>query len=257
MKNIINKTPFYNFIWKRYHKRLSKKWTPRDHEMRNFYSKYITPGSLCFDVGANIGNRTKIFLELGASVVAIEPQYKCLEVIKTNYGKNANLITVDMALGAHDGQAEMMIGDLHQLSSLSLEWIEKTRISNRFPGHRWDKKIIVNVTTIDQLINHYGEPDFIKIDVEGHEEQVINGLSRPIKMLSFEFVKENINSTGRILNYLSNIGEIEVNYTIGESMNLFSNEFISPEMIYNILLNNLHDNLLWGDIYVRFKSVLQ
>ena len=36
----------------------------QDLKMLEFYSQFVSPGNLCFDVGANIGNRVKIFLEL-------------------------------------------------------------------------------------------------------------------------------------------------------------------------------------------------
>ena len=41
-------------------------------KMKSFYSHFIGKGDLCFDVGANLGNRAEVFLALGATVVAIE-----------------------------------------------------------------------------------------------------------------------------------------------------------------------------------------
>jgi hypothetical protein len=40
---------------------------------RDFYRRFIRPGDLVFDVGANVGKRSAVFLDLGATVVAIEP----------------------------------------------------------------------------------------------------------------------------------------------------------------------------------------
>ena len=48
-------------------------------KMIQFYSNFISNGDLCFDVGANIGNRTEVFLELGAKVICVEPQQACLQ----------------------------------------------------------------------------------------------------------------------------------------------------------------------------------
>lgn len=40
----------------------------------NFYKQFIQPKDLVFDVGANVGSRVKLFLNIGAKVVAFEPQ---------------------------------------------------------------------------------------------------------------------------------------------------------------------------------------
>ncbi len=39
-----------------------------------FYSQFIRPGDLVFDIGANRGDRTEVFVQMGARVVAAEPQ---------------------------------------------------------------------------------------------------------------------------------------------------------------------------------------
>ena len=51
-----------------------------------FYSKLIQNGDLCFDVGANVGNRTEAFLKLGARIVAVEPQPECIAVLNELHG---------------------------------------------------------------------------------------------------------------------------------------------------------------------------
>jgi hypothetical protein len=43
-----------------------------------FYGAFVSAGDLVFDVGAHVGNRTAVFLELGARVVAVEPQAQCV-----------------------------------------------------------------------------------------------------------------------------------------------------------------------------------
>lgn len=42
-----------------------------------FYKQWIKPGDLVFDIGANIGNRTRVFADIGARVVAVEPLPHC------------------------------------------------------------------------------------------------------------------------------------------------------------------------------------
>lgn len=45
--------------------------------LRSFYAQFISPGDLVFDIGANVGSYTEMFLRLGAKVVAAEPNREC------------------------------------------------------------------------------------------------------------------------------------------------------------------------------------
>lgn len=49
----------------------------------DFYSGLVMKGDLVFDVGANYGNRTRVFGKLGASIIAFEPQEICFEYLKS------------------------------------------------------------------------------------------------------------------------------------------------------------------------------
>ena len=63
------------------HRRSLRRWTASDTTLAGFYSTFVSTGDLCFDIGANYGNRTKVFLRLGARVVAVEPQPSCCQVL--------------------------------------------------------------------------------------------------------------------------------------------------------------------------------
>ena len=59
-------------------------------DFMGFYSQFIKSGDLCFDVGACKGNRVEPFLELGAKVIAIEPQPRHADYLRKKFGKNSN-----------------------------------------------------------------------------------------------------------------------------------------------------------------------
>jgi FkbM family methyltransferase len=246
------------FLYKSYGKleliRTLKQWASHDQQMLDFYSQFINSNDLCFDVGANVGNRVKIFLKLQAKVVAVEPQEQCVRMLKEVFGKEPLLEIVPMALGEKEGVAEIMINTSDTLSSMSPEWINATQKSGRFSEYVWYKKQQVPVTTLDGLIQRYGTPTFIKIDVEGFEYQVIKGLSQPVSMLSLEFTPEYIESTFNCIDYLQGLGEITLNYSIGESMRFFLDEWIKPDEMKSALSSLSGDDKLFGDVYVRFQQ---
>jgi FkbM family methyltransferase len=220
-------------------------------EMQLFYSQFLKVGDMCFDVGANIGNRTDIFIKLGANVVAVEPQDACAAYLEKRYF-NKNVRLIKKALGDKEGVASMQISRSTTISSLSKDWISTVKNSGRFNNLIWDKTAIVSVTTLDKLIGQYGLPVFCKIDVEGFEYNVLKGLSRPIKYISFEFIPEYIDSTVKCINHLSSLGLVKFNYTIGEYMHFHMQEWVGPSDMCSILTNMHKDNVTFGDVYSRF-----
>src|SRR5208282_4078227 len=231
-------------------------WTEHDQEMSEFYSHFVSCNALCFDVGANVGNRVKILLSLGARVVAVEPQEQCVKDLRKLYGKNGRLTLVQKALGAEEGRACFFLNNVNVISSMSIEWIDAVRRSSRFPGCSWDAVSVVDVTTLDKMIKQYGIPSFVKIDVEGFEYEVLKGLSQPVKALSLEFTPGFIQSTYNCLDYLRRLGKISLNYSLGESMQMALQQWVSMDEMVGILseFKDSDDRRPHGDVYVRFAD---
>ena len=99
-----------------------------------------------------------------------------------------------IGLGANPSIVELNISDAHVLSSMSNRWIESTTQSGRFSSYNWDKSIGVKIDTLDNMFTKFGVPKFIKIDVEGYELEVLQGLSHSVRYLSLEFTSEDIDN---------------------------------------------------------------
>lgn len=215
-----------------------------------FYSKFIKKGDLCFDVGANIGNKTNIFLKLGAKVIAIEPQDFACQKINKLYGDNKNLIVINGGLASKPGHLKLSIcEECNVISTMSDRWQEEGRFSK---DYKWNRTQSVPVTTLDNLIAQYGTPKFCKIVVEGFEREVLEGLTKPIPCISFRFHKEFLKDTEKCINHLLALKPTESNCSIGVSASLFFPQWVPLDELY-ARLQKIEDEKLWGDIYVKFS----
>jgi FkbM family methyltransferase len=221
-----------------------------DDKLKSFYSQFIKPGDLCFDVGASFGYRTEAFLKLGAKVIAVEPQTQPSDFLNIKF--NDDIILVKKALGDKNEVRQMLISSAPALSSLSENWVMEVK-KNRFISETWKKKINIEVTTLDDLINKYGVPDFCKIDVEGYEYEVLQGLTKPIRLLSFEYtIPEFTEKAIKCINYLSGLGEIKCNYSAGETLLFGLNEWQDPNAFIPFFKELPSQNIIDGDIYIKF-----
>ena len=162
-----------------------------------------------------------------------------------------------MAVGAFEGSPELFICNAHTLSSLSLDWIQAVRESGRFSSYSWPEKRIIPLTTLDKLIYQYGLASFIKIGVESFELEVLKGLSFPVPKVCFEFTPEFMEPTLKYIEHLQSIGDIRVNYSIGETACLVLERWVSPFEMIDIFKGFKCDNELFADIYVQFPSALK
>ena len=219
-----------------------------------FYSSFIKNGDLCFDVGANLGNRVAPLLTLGAKVVAVEPQEYCYKYLEYKFGKKIQI--VNKGLDEADSIQDFNISKHNVYSSFSTDWINSVK-DGRFKGVDWDEVIKVKMTTLDNLIAEFGLPDFIKIDVEGYELKVLKGLSRPVKMISFEFtVPEQTAKAIACIDRIEKIDQdIECNFSIGESMEFALENWISVTDIRKKIISDKFTAIGFGDIYVRNRTL--
>ena len=206
-------------------------------------------GDTVFDVGAHIGEKTGVFLAHGAKVICFEPQPDCVKVLRERYGRNTNVVIVEKGLADATGEMELSIcSQANTISTFSDQWKK-----GRFSDYQWDKSISVEVTTLDNAVETYGLPQYVKIDAEGFEYQILCGLSRPIPYISFEFTIEFLDNAKRCVSLLEDLGYNYFNFAIGESSRLVLVEWVSSGMLFE-KTEGVDDKLLWGDIYAKFEQ---
>jgi len=226
-------------------------WTEQDKRLLHFYSEFIPPGSLCFDVGANVGNRTKIFLKLSAIVVVVEPQNAAIDILRLRFGSNPHCILINAALGSHEHEATINVSSIDTISSMNPDWISSVKETGRFGKVEWLQSQPVTVTTLDRLIARYGSPTFVKIDVEGYEEFVIKGLTSSLPYISIEYTPELTDQSIKCINYICGLGDYELNFSKGETLVFHFKDWLTEVQMID-MLQRLQDDLTnWGDIYFR------
>ncbi|MGH7950549.1 MAG: FkbM family methyltransferase [Limisphaerales bacterium] len=150
-------------------------------------------GDVIFDIGANDGSKTDVFLRLGAKVVAVEPDETNQEVLNGKFLKNGVIrkpVTIEgKAVSDRVGTTTLWIeAPGSALNTLNPKWVNTLQNSKdrfgsclNFAGEKQ-----VETTTLETLMADHGVPFYIKIDVEGHEHGVLRGLKCPVPFLSFE-----------------------------------------------------------------------
>jgi FkbM family methyltransferase len=233
---------------------IQKKTKEREKEelvqRTKFYSDLLAPGELCFDVGANVGNRVEAFLEVGANVVAVEPQEYCYKFLKRKFGKKISIET--KGLSDKEETKDFYVSNYSVVSSFSKEWIDSVK-GKRFGNSEWKKVVKTEMTTLDKLISKYGKPSFIKIDVEGYELEVLKGLSQAIKLISFEYtVPEQTEKAIECISQIEKLNKnIQCNYSSGESMQFSLPHWISSQEMKEFIKSEQFIKSGFGDIYVR------
>lgn len=133
-----------------------------------------------FDVGANIGQYSEMFLKYSrARVFAFEPMLASFDRLLSIQLQNKRIVPFNFALGAHDYETDIFFGsESDQLATISPEVLQIPYV-----GRNNSKSRRIKVRTLDQVfleIQHQynvTKLDCIKIDAEGFELDVLKGAS--------------------------------------------------------------------------------
>lgn len=210
---------------------------------RSLYGQFVGPDDLVFDVGANIGAKSEVFLSLGARVIAFEPQTNCCREIRARAHGNKRLTIVNKAVGARQGIAELYLAPSSLVASLLPNW-EGTRENIG--------TITVPVTTLDDAIEQFGTPSFCKIDVEGFEVEVLKGLSQRVSNFSLEYHSEEkgIITINECMGILAKRDNYVVNLTGQEGASFLLPRWVTIQEFKDSFPGCAKGNV-WGDVFIR------
>jgi FkbM family methyltransferase len=207
---------------------------------RQFYSSFLQPGDLVFDVGANLGNYAEALCAVGATVVAIEPDPRNVKILKKRLHSD-HVHIEPCALGRSEGSADLRIAsDRVDISTLSSRWAENQKAD-------WQGTVRVPVRTLDSIAKEYGIPKYVKVDAEGYDAEVLRGMSFRSEIVSFEFLPDDMDVARECIQLFP---ECVFNFVIEQRSRFELNQWVSSEEILTALLD-LPKTVLYGDVFTK------
>lgn len=163
-------------------------WFEKEME---FWRNWVKPGMTVIDVGANVGVYTfSAAVKVGSEgcVLAVEPFSGCVRCLQETCRIN-ELSWVKVCAGAasdHNGTARLSLQVASELNELVASDAEGATQSGTFEE--------VDCFSLDSLIEreNVNRVDFLKIDAEGHEMQVLEGSNRILNEFAPDILYENI-----------------------------------------------------------------
>lgn len=158
------------------------------------------------DIGANIGNHSRYFSEFLNSkyVISFEPFKENFELLKFNM-KGREGLQINLALGDKDGELSLYNSETDNNGGYSFKKYNTSFLV--------DEKVAVK--TLDSF--NFSDVSMIKIDVEGFEEEVLNGSIDTITKNKPIIFVENLGYTwpelfdsNRFHNFFENIGYVQI-----------------------------------------------
>ena len=202
----------------------------RHRAMDALYRRFLAPGDLAFDIGSHVGDRIACFRRLDCRVVAVEPQPLLVRVLRRLHGNDRAVVLVDAAIGSTEGRLDLHLNLPNPtVATGSRAFIAAADGAPRWEGQQWTETVDVPVTTLDALVERHGVPAFVKIDVEGLELDVLQGLTRALPALSFEFTTIQRDVAARCIDRLAALGDYGFDLSMGETQKLVFGSWISAE----------------------------
>ena len=206
---------------------------------------------LVFDIGANHGKFTEKVLQKdnNVKIIMIEPNNILVKKLKNIYGKNDQVEILDYLVSTNNNDyVDFYISNADTISTAKLEWITNSRFT---PNYYWGQPIQKHTINIDELVNRYGIPDLLKIDVEGYEYEVIIGMTKKLKTICFEWAEEQYTDLNKICDYLLTLGYVDFGV-------LYNDDYLKEPDVYTTWEENrIHEDInqdrkeKWGMIWVK------
>ena len=211
---------------------------------------------LLFDIGANVGNWALDNVSRETSILAVEASPKTYEALVENT-KGKNITCLNCAVSDSSADTITFYESYYDtLSTLDKRWVEDPRsrfgVNSPYNSYSPHREVIVNSITLDKLVETYGVPDLLKIDVEGAENKVIRSLSKKTGLLCFEWASEWNPETFEAIEYLETLGYNRFHTQNGDNYTYRPITFEHTSTSLKRFLEQTKPMVDWGMIWCYF-----
>ena len=143
----------------------------RELETKKILEDLVRPGMMIYDIGANIGYYSNMFLWLAdVKLVCVEPLWPNVLLTKKNLALNGyhTIPVIHAAVSNRKGESVFYVSDSSNLGTLNPN---DSKFTHTLP---------TQLITLADIAAKYGKPDLIRMDVEGHEVEILSTLNKDL-----------------------------------------------------------------------------
>ena len=204
IKKILVKFKLYNFLRHSFLYYLilrikNKEYIRSLDQDYNFFKKILIKNEIIFDIGSNQGDKAYVFSKLAKKVILFEPNKQDYKILNYRFKNNNKVIIENIAIAKKKENKRYFLVLKKNNAYNTLNYKRQKFLENKFT--KSVRKSYVKTESINFYIQKYGIPNFIKIDVEGLELEILKNLKieykKKISIICFEaniplFLKETL-----------------------------------------------------------------
>ncbi len=185
----------------------------READTMQMFARLISPGSCIIDIGGHIGYVAQYFSSLAGSngsVYVFEPAPNNLHYLQKNVANNPNITLVPKAVGSANGRKKMFVESITgQNCSFLYDYVVRRNAERSGMAGPKVYDTEVDVVALDGFVLDANvSPDFVKIDVEGFEWEVLQGAARTLDRVKPMLMVEMRANKERVLTHLTQKGYV-------------------------------------------------